>query len=85
MKRTPLTGHKALVQELHSRDFNLLDLLADCHYSSSRYYRRLDPTGEPPADVVVMIADEAGLSRRHLLEVSRVISKFPPAGRSCSR
>lgn len=70
---TRYPGHDALLKELHALGFRLLDLLRDCRYSSSRYYRRLKATGEPPADVVVLIADEAGLSRRHLMEVALII------------
>jgi hypothetical protein len=51
----------------------LLNLLAQIGYSRSLYYRRLHKLGEPPADVVVELADRTGLPRRGLLETCSVI------------
>jgi hypothetical protein len=66
-------AHVALVAELHRHGLRLLNILAQRRYSRSRYYRRLPQLGEPPADIVFMIADETGLSRRLLLEACGLI------------
>jgi len=66
-------SQKSLCRELKRNGYGLLKVLAKLRYSRSRYYRRLRHLGEPPADVLFMLADYTGIPRRHLLEVCSVI------------
>jgi hypothetical protein len=66
-------SHRALCQALRRNKHGLLKLLAKIGYSRSLYYRRLHQLGEPPADVVIEMADWTGLPRRGLLETCGVI------------
>jgi hypothetical protein len=73
MASSESTGQKALLAELHRRRLRLLVILRRHRYSKSKYYRRLSETGEPPADAVILIADDAGIDRREFLEVAGII------------